>query len=87
MASRFNETSERLTGLNAKLNELVTEKVGESTRLLEGIASLNDQIATAEVISSGPANDLRDIRPAWLVTLPPRIRWVRSIYQWGGCCS
>jgi flagellar hook-associated protein 1 len=78
MASRFNETSERLTGLNAKLNELVTEKVGESTRLLEGIASLNDQIATAEVISSGPANDLRDIRQGKLEELAGLVSYIAT---------
>ena len=61
LATRFNQTDQRLGKLSASLDDSIATDVSSANKLLSDIASLNDQVATAE--SSGDAaNDLRDLR-------------------------
>jgi flagellar hook-associated protein 1 FlgK len=62
LATRFNQTSQRLTALNSTLNTSVSNDVTAANRLLSDIANLNNQVATAENRGGGTANDLRDLR-------------------------
>ncbi|MEW6156414.1 MAG: flagellar hook-associated protein FlgK [Verrucomicrobiota bacterium] len=62
LATKFNQTGERLTELNASLNASVQEETAKANELLSAIARLNDQIANSELRSGGMANDLRDLR-------------------------
>ncbi len=69
MASKFNQTSDRLDELATSLDANLSENVTEANRLLGVIANLNDQISTLEVQTEGTANRLRDIRQARLEEL------------------
>src|SRR4029077_13301974 len=62
LATRFNQVATRLADLNASLDTSLNSDVGSVNKTLSAIASLNDQIANAELPSGARANDLRDLR-------------------------
>ncbi|MFT4692360.1 MAG: flagellar hook-associated protein 1 FlgK [Limisphaerales bacterium] len=62
LAEKFNNTSDRLVSLNTGVNDALSDHVSQANTLLGSIARLNDQITTAEVVTTGKANDLRDLR-------------------------
>lgn len=62
LASRFNQTDQRLAAVQAQLDTSLQSDVAGANELLAQIASLNDQIAQSEVNAPGAANDLRDLR-------------------------
>jgi flagellar hook-associated protein 1 FlgK len=62
LATRFNNVSQGLTTIRDVLNESLTNDVRSANQLLADVASLNDQIAKAEMTMGGKANDLRDLR-------------------------
>jgi flagellar hook-associated protein 1 FlgK len=62
LTSSLNQASQRLGALHNLLNSSVNNDVTSANTLLTDIASLNDQIATAELATGGMANDLRDLR-------------------------
>ncbi len=62
LATRFNESAQRLDDLRVSLNTSLGNDVATANNLLADIASLNDQVARAELTTGGVANDLRDLR-------------------------
>lgn len=75
LATKFNLTDQRLSELNSALNAAVNEDVETANQFLTEVARLNDRIATAEVMSSGIANDLRDLRQEKLESLSEIMRF------------
>ncbi len=69
LATDLNQTSQQLTNLRGLLNNSITSDVASANQLLTGIASLNQQITTAEASTGGVANDLRDLRQQKLESL------------------
>ncbi len=69
LASGFNQISARLSSVNDTLNKTVTDDVEQTNQLLQDIADLNGQIASAEAGGGGAANDLRDLREQKLESL------------------
>jgi flagellar hook-associated protein 1 len=68
LATQFNQLSQRLAAINGQLNQSVRTDVDSANQLLADIAGLNQEIAGTEM-SSGAANDLRDLRQQKLETL------------------
>lgn len=62
LATQFNQVDDRLSKVNASLNQAVQDDTTQANALLSEVATLNQQIARAEVMVAGSANDLRDIR-------------------------
>jgi flagellar hook-associated protein 1 FlgK len=62
LATQFNQISGRLADLRLSLDESLASDVDLANVALADIASLNQQIAAAEIGGAGAANDLRDIR-------------------------
>ena len=62
LAAQFNQVDQRLTAVNAQLNQSVQTDVSDANKLLSGIAALNKQITASEAATGGTANDLRDLR-------------------------
>jgi flagellar hook-associated protein 1 FlgK len=61
LAQTFNQVNSGLTQMNTTLNTTLSNDVSSANQLLSGIASLNQQIATAQ-FGGGNANDLIDQR-------------------------
>ena len=61
LAATFNQVGGKLSDLKTALNTSLNNDVDSANKFLTQIASLNDQIYSAE-ISGGTANDLRDKR-------------------------
>ena len=64
LSSMFNDTNEKLSELQANLDQNVTYNVAEINEVTDEIATLNDQILKAEVGGNQNANDLRNRRDA-----------------------
>lgn len=62
LAGRFNQTDQRLAGLQDQLNTSVQTGTDKANGFLTEISQLNLQIRKAELGNAGPANDLRDLR-------------------------
>ncbi len=62
LATRLNQTAERLGGLRDMLDASLQTDVGNANQLLSEISKLNNRIADAEFSTGGTANDLRDLR-------------------------
>lgn len=62
LANQLNQVSQQLTSLHGDLDISLQDDVNSANQLLGDLASLNSQIITAELSSSGKANDLRDLR-------------------------
>ncbi len=61
LASAFNQINSELNQQNTALNSSLSSNVNSANQLLSGIATLNQEISTAE-FSGGNANDLLDER-------------------------
>jgi flagellar hook-associated protein 1 len=62
LASRFNQTDQRLASLQSQLTTSVQSGTASANELLAQIAKLNGQISQQESGTSSTANDLRDLR-------------------------
>ena len=62
LASRFNQTDQRLANLQSQLTTSVQTDTASANDLLAQIAKLNGQISQLESGTSSTANDLRDLR-------------------------
>ncbi|HYG21181.1 MAG TPA: flagellar hook-associated protein FlgK [Verrucomicrobiae bacterium] len=69
LAKRFNEVAAGIGGVRDVLNTAIAGDVNSANALLGDIATLNDQIARAEMPAGGTANDLRDLRQQKLESL------------------
>jgi flagellar hook-associated protein 1 FlgK len=78
LASGFNQASQRLSALNDDLNTSMASDVSSANQLMSDIASLNQQIATAEIGTNGTANDLRDLRQQKLESLASLMSFTTS---------
>ena len=78
LASTFQQINTRLTELHTALDTSLTSQVSDANQLLTDIAGLNEQIASAQNISSGPANDLLDLRQQKLEALAGHLNFQSS---------
>jgi flagellar hook-associated protein 1 FlgK len=62
LATQFNQAAQRLDALQASLDRSLQTDATNANQLLKDIATLNNQIITAEINSGSTANDLRDLR-------------------------
>ena len=62
LTAQFNQVSSRLGSLRTALNDSLASDAGQANVALNDIASLNEQIVSAELGTTGLANDLRDVR-------------------------
>ena len=69
LASTFQQINTRLTTLNGDLDKSLDSQVLATNQLLTDIAGLNDQIANAQNINGGTANELLDLRQQKLEAL------------------
>ena len=74
LATQFNQVSDRLDGLRTSLNESLASDVDQANIALADIAKLNEQIISAELGTTGKANDLRDIRQKRIEDLAALVR-------------
>lgn len=75
LAERFRLTDSRLDHLRQSLNTDVEGDVTKVNDILKDIARLNEQIGTAETLSNGVANDIRDTRQAKLEELARYVKF------------
>jgi flagellar hook-associated protein 1 FlgK len=66
LATKFNQTSTRLSDLHDSMNTALGDDAKSANQLLNDIAGLNDRIINAENSDGGVANDLRDLRQSKL---------------------
>lgn len=62
LASQFNQVSQQLGSLTSQLNTQLQSDVTNGNQLLSSIASLNNQIASAQLNTNSSPNDLLDER-------------------------
>ncbi|MDX1951363.1 MAG: flagellar hook-associated protein FlgK [Verrucomicrobiota bacterium] len=75
LANRFNQTDQRLSALRSSLDSNLEVDAKSANTIMSEVARLNDRISTAELLSEGTANDLRDARTAKLEELAALVKF------------